>query len=166
MKRIPLSIMISIIMVLLVAGGALAATLNFRAHMQANEIIPLPTTLDDSSAQGQANFKISDDEMSISYKINVANIDKVTMAHIHMNSSVPGRNGPILVWLFPGTSSTAPGSPTDRIDGGLVQDTIYPTDVRGGFTWDQLLDFMRNEQVYVNVHSSDAPAGEINGHIH
>ena len=166
MKRIPLSVILSIVAVLLITGGALAATMNFRAHMQANEIIPLQTALDGSTAQGQAIFKLSDDQLSMSYKINVANIDKVTMAHIHRNSSQPGKNGTILVWLFPSTTSTSPGSPTERIDGGLVEGTIYPTDVRNGFTWAQLLDFMRTEQVYVNVHSSDAPAGEINGHIH
>jgi len=166
MKRVPMSVMISIVAVLLIAGGALAASMNFRSHMQANEIIPLPSTLDGSTAQGQAIFKIADDEMSMSYKINVANIDKVTMAHIHKYSNEAGKNGPVMVWLFPSTGSTTPGSPTERIDGGLVEGVIYPTDVRGGFTWVQLLDFMRTEQVYVNVHSSDAPAGEINGHIH
>jgi hypothetical protein len=103
--------------------------------------------------------------MSISYKINVANIDKVTMAHIHKYVG-NGVNGPIVVWLFPSVTSTAPGTPTDRVDGGLVEGTFDASHLRNGFSWDQLKELLQNGGAYVNVHSSDAPAGEINGHIH
>ena len=52
-----------------------------------------------TGAQGQAMFKLSDDGQSITYKLNVANIENVTQAHIHVGAL--GVNGGIVAWLFP-----------------------------------------------------------------
>jgi hypothetical protein len=164
MKRLPLSVMIAVLAMLVIAGGVFAAQMNFRAHMRPGDIVPLPVNVD-SQAQGQAIFKLSEDGMSISYKLNVANIDHVIMAHIHRFVG-NGMNGPIIVWLYPSVTSTAPGAPTERIDGELADGSFGPADLRGGVTWDQLLELMRSGQAYVNVHTSEAPAGEINGLIH
>ena len=164
MKRIPLSLFLVLVALVLVVGSALAFQMNFRAHMQANDIVSLPVGTE-SDAQGQAIFQLSEDGVSISYKLNVANIDKITMAHIHAPKTT-GVNGPIIVWLYPSPSSTGPGAPTERFDGGLVSGSFSAGDLRNAFTWSDLLALMADGGAYVNVHSSDAPAGEINGHIH
>ena len=44
-----------------------------------------------TGAQGQATFKLSADGQSITYKLNVANIEDVTQAHIHLGAA--GVNG-------------------------------------------------------------------------
>lgn len=164
MKRRSLSLVIVMTALLMVVGGAFAAQMNFRAHMRANDIVALPINTD-SNAQGQAIFQLSEDALSMDFKLNVANIDKVTMAHIHAPKTT-GANGPIIVWLFPSPTSTAPGAPTGRVDGTLVSGTFNASNLRPGFTWDDLLTLMADGGAYVNVHSSDAPAGEVNGHIH
>lgn len=163
MKRLPIAITLAVVGVLVLAGGVLAAQINFRGHLSAEEIVPLPVNYD-SLSQGQAIFKLSEDGQSMNYKLNVANIDKVFMAHIHKFVGV-GSNGPVLVWLYPSTNP-GPGAPTGRVDGTLITGTFGPENLIGGVTWEQLLDMMRTGNAYVNIHSTDAPAGEINGLIH
>lgn len=164
MKRTSFSLLMAMLVLLLTASGALAAQMNFRAHMASEVIVPLPAGVE-SNAQGQAIFHLSDDEMTVDYKINVANVDHVIMAHIHRYVG-DGRNGPILVWLYPSPTSSGPGSPTGRVDGNLVKGSFDASNVRGGLTLEQVVEMMRTGEAYVNVHTSQAPAGEINGHIH
>src|SRR6186997_1813041 len=76
------------------ATVAVARSGNFGTHLRGSEEVPAVVT----GAQGQATFKLSDDGQSLSYRLNVANIDDVTQAHIHL--AAPGVNGPIVVFLF------------------------------------------------------------------
>jgi hypothetical protein len=161
MKRLRLSIALTVFALLALVGGVFAAQTNFRGHLSGGMIVPLQV---DSQAQGQAVFKLSEDGQSISYKLNVANVDHVFMAHIHQFTGV-GQNGPIIVWLYP-SPTPGPGAPTGRVDGTLVQGTFGPDDLVGGFTWDQLLDMLRSGDTYVNVHTTENPGGEINGLLH
>lgn len=160
MKRFSLAALVAVIALLVIAGGVFAAQMNFRAHMKTGVILPVT---EDSLAQGQAIFKLSEDGSSVSYKLNVANIDKVVAAHIHRFVS-KGANGPILVWLYPSTSPGA-GSPTGRVDSTLISGSFSSANLVG-VTWEQFLELMRSGDAYVNVHTTEAPAGEINGHIH
>lgn len=164
MKRLFTSVLLTFVALLIVAGGAFAAKAVFKAKMRPNDIVPLPVNVD-SKAQGMAKFRLSDDGMSIAYEISVKKIDHVIMAHIHQYVG-EGRNGPIIVWLYPDVNSTGPGSPTEAIKGELVSGVFGPENLRGGFTWEQLVELIQSGQAYVNVHTSEAPAGEINGHIH
>ena len=52
------------------------------------------------------------------------------------------------------------------MDGTLITGTFGSENLIGGVTWEQLVDMMRTGNAYVNIHSTDAPAGEINGLIH
>jgi hypothetical protein len=159
-KRLSISILTAVIALLIIAVGVFAAQMNFRAHMKTGVILPVT---EGSHAQGQAIFKLSEDGMSMSYKLNVANIDHVFAAHIHRYVG-DGVNGPILVWLYPSTSPGG-GTPTGRVDGTLVSGSFGPGNLIG-VSWEQFLELMRSGDAYVNVHTSEAPGGEINGHIH
>ena len=55
---------------------------NFSVHATGAFEVPVR----DTGAQGQATFKLSKDGDSLSYKLNVANIENVIMAHIHQGS--------------------------------------------------------------------------------
>jgi hypothetical protein len=166
MKRTTLSIVIALTALLVIAGGVLAASMNFAAHMRAGDIVNLPAGYDSQGKpQGQATFKLSADGLSMDYKINVANLDHITAAHIHRPQTTPGANGPVIVWLYPSTSPGG-GSPTGRINGTLIEGTFDASNIQGGFTWAYLLDLLASGDAYVNVHTSEAPGGEVNGHIH
>ena len=65
------------------AGAAIAVAgfnENFGTHLRGRTEVP-PR---DTQAQGQALFHLSDDGLSMEYKVIVANIDNAFMAHIHI----------------------------------------------------------------------------------
>ncbi|MEX1184543.1 MAG: CHRD domain-containing protein [Gemmatimonadota bacterium] len=134
---------------------------NFRTHARGSEEVPA----NDSRAQGQAIFALSDDGDAISYKLIVANIENVTQSHIHI--APEGVNGPVVVWLYPSAppSQLIPG----RSQGVLAEGEFTAADLRGplaGQTLGDLLANLRSGNAYVNVHTVAHPPGEIRGQIH
>jgi hypothetical protein len=132
----------------------------------------------DSRAQGQAIFRVSDDGMSVRYKLIVANIENVFQAHIHRAAA--GSNGPIVVWLYPSTAPVAGPFGGGRIQGVIAEGTITAANLVGPLLnqpLSALLDAIRSGGTYVNVHTSidgppvvntgpgDFPGGEIRGQI-
>ena len=125
----------------------------------ANEVPP-----NDSRARGQAVFQLSQDGTEVSYRLIVANLHNVTMAHIHLGQA--GVNGPVVVWLYPS------GPPAQLIEGRssgvLATGVITEASLVGqlaGQPLSALVDRMRDATVYVNVHTSQFPPGEIRGQI-
>lgn len=156
-------LLLVVILVLLFGGVGTAAAKNnrnFVAHLSGGQEVP-PA---DTRAQGQAIFHKSKDGSSIDYKLIVANIQNVTMAHIHLAPA--GVNGPVVVWLYPSAppAQLIPG----RSNGILAQGTITAANLVGplaGATLDDLIAEISAGNTYVNVHTSQFPAGEIRGHI-
>jgi hypothetical protein len=59
-------------------------------------------------------------------------------------------------------------NPTGKVNGVLKEGTISSTNLMGpleGKTITELVDMMKNNKVYVNVHSTDFPDGEIRGTV-
>lgn len=134
---------------------------NFRAHLNGENEVPSVET----DAQGQATFKVSMDGNSINYKLIVANIENVRMTHIHIAPA--GENGPVAVWLYP--ASPPPQLIEGRFDGVLAEGTITGDDLVGPLadgTLEDLLEEMKAGNTYVNVHTTQNPAGEVRGQIH
>jgi hypothetical protein len=132
----------------------------------------------ESPARGVTIFHLNKDGTELSYKLIVANIDNVTVAHIHL-APAPG---PVVAWLYP--DAPPPGTPpTSWIEGSfsgvLFEGVITEEDLIGplaGMTLEDLLTLMRTDGAYVNVHTNDFvaptntgpgdfPAGEISGTI-
>ncbi|MEX0731206.1 MAG: CHRD domain-containing protein [Aquisalimonadaceae bacterium] len=137
-----------------------AQGLNLKAHLTGSEEVPLA----DTRAQGQAIFRVSNDGTSIHFRLNVANIENVTQAHIHLAPA--GQNGPVVAWLYPSGPPAVllPG----RFQGVLSAGVITEASLVGplaGQTLDQLISQMMNGNTYVNVHTASFPAGEIRGQI-
>lgn len=134
---------------------------NFVAHLSGDEEVPPVET----NATGQAIFKLSKDGESIDYRLNVANIENVGAAHIHLAPA--GQNGPVVVWLYP--DSPPPQPIPGRTQGTLAKGTITAADIVGpmaGSSIDDLVEEMAAGNTYVNVHTEQQPAGEIRGQIH
>ena len=146
----------------LTADAKLTGNRNFRAHLTGDEEVP-PA---DTKAQGQAIFKLSKDGTEIHYKIIVANILNVRMAHIHVAPT--GANGPVVVWLYPEgpPPQLLPGKSNGILATGVITaaDVLKP-DQLPGFTFEDLLSAMRAGNTYVNVHTNQYPGGEIRGQI-
>ncbi len=150
---------------LLMLGAALAfaqpmGKRTFVAHLSGSAEVPPADTL----ARGQAIFKLAKDGQTLEYKVNVANIENITMAHIHLGFA--GTNGPVVAWLYP------PAPPMmlieGRFDGILAAGTLSAASLVGplaGMDLGALMDAIRNGEAYVNVHTLQYPPGEIRGQI-
>jgi hypothetical protein len=113
-----------------------------------------------SEASGSAVFRVAPDGESLTYRLTVSNIENVTMAHIHNGPA--GTNGPVVVWLY----DSEP--PEELTSGVLAEGVITAEDLVGSLkdgSLEDLLDAMRAGDTYVNVHTSQFPAGEIRGQI-
>lgn len=133
---------------------------NFRTHLKGDNEVPAVET----NAQGQAIFKVSKDGNSIQYKLIVANIENVFMAHIH--NAPAGQNGGIVVWLYP--SAPPPQLIPGRSQGILAEGTITADNLMGtlaGQTIADLVELIESGEAYVNVHTDQNPGGEVRGQI-
>jgi len=128
----------------------------FTATMTGSEEVPPKNT----QATGSAKFVSSSDGNSMTYRIRVAHINGVTMAHIHSGSI--GKNGPIVVTLFKSATQTGP------MNGPLSQGTITSANLEGplkGKTISDLVKLINDGKAYANVHTQQNPKGEIRGQI-
>ncbi len=118
----------------------------------------------DTAAQGQLVLRESADGTSIDYRLIVANIDDVLMAHLHLAPA--GSNGGVVVWLYP--DGPPPQLIPGRTNGTLATGTITADDLVGGLAGqdlDALVEAIEAGGVYVNVHTPDHPGGEIRGQL-
>jgi len=139
----------------------MSKSMNFRTHLAGRNEVPAV----DTRAQGQAIFQFDASGDTIAYKLIAANVDSVFMAHIHLGAA--DENGPVVVWLYP-PDGPPPSLIPGRFDGVLAEGTITANDFTGplaGESMDILLEKIRHDSAYVNLHTSQNPAGEIRGQI-
>jgi hypothetical protein len=162
-----------LIALLATVGTAVAVNSHFHTHASGDEEFPPRATL----AQGQAQFRLSEDGTELHYKLIAANIENVFQAHIHLGA--PGANGPIVVWLFPSTAPAPGPLGGGRTDGVLAEGTITADDLinnLAGHPLSDLVDAIRAGNTYVNIHTNDGvapintgpgdfPGGEVRGQI-
>lgn len=145
------------------AAASMAAQMavqSFRAHLSGDEEVPAV----DTRATGQTVFRLSKDGAELSYRLIVANIEDVMMAHIHLAPA--GENGAVAVWLYP--DGPPPQLIEGRVSGVLATGTITEADLVGplaGGTMEDLVAELREGGAYVNVHTVANPGGEVRGQI-
>lgn len=129
---------------------------NFSTSLKGENEVQDPPV--ETRAVGQAIVKISRDETYLEYKLIVANIDDVLASHFHMAPA--GSNGGVVAFLFSG--------PVTNPNGVLAEGVITEEDLTGslaGADFQDLIDAIRAGNIYVNVHSTEYPAGEIRGQL-
>jgi hypothetical protein len=160
MRRITILFLLATLLLVSSAVGAASRPTTYVAPLSGAEEVPS----NDSLARGQSVFRLSADGTSIDYRLIVANLQNVTMAHIHVAPA--GVNGPVVVWLYPAAppAQLIPG----RTSGILATGTITEANLVGplaGQPLSALVELMDTGQTYVNVHTSRFPPGEIRGQI-
>lgn len=129
------------------------------AQLSGAEEVPSVDTL----ARGEAVFKRTGED-ELTFFLNVANIENVTMSHIHLAPA--GQIGGVVVWLYP--EGPPPQLIPGRFDGTLASGTITSADFVGalaGMSMDALISNIDAGNAYVNVHTSQFGGGEIRGQI-
>jgi hypothetical protein len=149
----------------LVAGGLAVAAVNRNFSVHTKAVFEVPATT--SKGQGQATFQLSKDGDSLDFKLNVANIEDVTQAHIHCGT--PGVNGPIVAFLFGFDPSGVTTNGTLN-EGTLTNANVIPVGSSaacpgGVANFDDLIAKMQSGGAYVNVHTIAFPGGEIRGNL-
>jgi hypothetical protein len=115
----------------------------FHANLTGSEEVPPVET----SATGRFVMALEGD--TVYYRLMAKDIDGVTMAHVHIGAR--GVNGPVSRWLYDVTGINAPGGPLP---------------VHGTFTLTpDLIDDLMGGNLYVNLHTSEFPGGEIRGQL-
>jgi hypothetical protein len=135
---------------------AFAQQQKFTAKMTGSEEVPPKNT----KATGTAEFDLSADGKTLSYKVSVNDINSVTMAHIH--SGKKGVNGPVVVTLFHSANPTGP------MNGVLSQGNATSSNLEGPLKGKQISDLVnliKSGGAYANVHTTQNPKGEIRGQI-
>jgi hypothetical protein len=107
-----------------------------------NEVPPV-----DTPATGVARFQLNSSMNMLQYEVLVSDIISITAAHIHPGA--PGQNGPPKIPLYPGGDTFGPGDP---LTGTAELDAQDLLDLLTGY-------------LYINVHTSANPGGEIRGQI-
>jgi CHRD domain len=126
-----------------------------------------------TDAWGEFKMWVDGDREEISYRLEYADLaGAVTQAHIHFGGKA--QSGGISAWLCDTTAAPAPSTvdpPTCPAEGS-VSGTIEADDVVGPAAqgidpgeFDELLDAIKAETTYVNVHSSKYPSGEIRSQL-
>lgn len=133
-------------------NASVSAPVNYRAHLTGGAVVPLlPVS---TRAQGEAILQLNANGTELSFHVNVANIDNVTAAHIHI--APVGLRGPNVVFLMDPVPAGG-----GRTDGVLATGTIRAADLIGPFAG-QPLSALINEiaagNAYVDVPTNDGVA--------
>lgn len=152
---------------ILFAGTGFADNPNrFRAQLQGFDLTGAPVA---TAATGEAKVDIIDDGSALEFRVNVANLDNLLMAHIHI------ADGPVMVTDFSGPpvywfNGGPPPKDTiaETINGRLAQGYIFTAgqlnSPRPDITnVDELIAAIKDGRASIIVHSSDFPAGELRG---
>jgi hypothetical protein len=115
----------------------------YRSWLTGDEEVPPVAT----EATGLARYTLDEGRNTLHFRVDVADIDNVTAAHIH--KAPFGVNGPVIFPLFLGVGTF---DPTHPIGGGGMPGAEGLVDLLTGF-------------YYTNVHTTDYPGGEIRGQI-
>ncbi|MEV6105315.1 CHRD domain-containing protein [Streptomyces sp. NPDC051940] len=150
---------LSLALVGLVPASASASTevTAYTAQLSGAQEVPPNSSL----ARGSAVLQLNADGTALEFRLIAANIENVVMAHIH--AAPAGTNGPIVAFLL------HPQSDPGRSDGVLATGTITAANLTGplaGQSLDALVAALESGGAYVNVHTTQLPAGEIRGQIH
>jgi hypothetical protein len=137
-------------------GSAQAQNLNFTAHLSGSNEVPGVV----SGSGGTATITLNTATRAVTYKIDVYNMPSGTTA-AHFHAGGPGVSGPVVV-----NFSVINNISNDfAISGTATATDLVPRFAQGIGSWEDFVQALTLGQIYVNVHSSVNPGGEIRGQV-
>ena len=135
---------------------------SFRTHLDGYHEVPAIST----TGTGDLTLKVNSAGTQIDYTLKFASLAGGAAGAAHLHLAQPAVNGGVLAFLCGGSKPACPGT------GGTVTGTITAADIQAipgqGIAVGDLaavLRAMRAGFVYVNVHTTTFPTGEIRGQI-
>lgn len=144
-------------LVLIMSGAAQAQTVRFTAALSGANETPAGVV---TGAFGTADVTWNGSTKTLSWIIDVYNLPTgTTNAHFHVGG--PGVAGPTVVNItFPAQISN-----DYRLTGSATAANLLPRDAQGIRSWEDLEQSLFGGQLYINIHSSANPPGEIRGQV-
>jgi CHRD domain-containing protein len=136
-------------------SGPTVVRTNFLATLTGANERPNPVT---TTGTGNATLTLFDDD-SITWRVQVASIDSVTVSHIHFGDA--NTAGGIMFGFPPTTPVTSFTTLTTLHEGTITRASTFS----GIYNFDSVMTRMNAGTAYVNVHTRKNPGGEIRGQI-
>lgn len=148
----------AVLLVVVLAGFGGGHNRNFKAELSGDNEVPAVAT----DTFGKFRATVSKDGTRLKFRMEFKKgVDIFGAAGAHLHCAPAGSNGPVVAFL----EASVPGG----FDGfGQVRATLSADNIINpvcGATIAELVDSMRAGDVYVNVHSSANPGGEIRGQV-
>jgi len=142
--------------VLATATQAQAQTVNFTAALHGGNEVPGVLT----GAVGTGTVSINLATQVVTYRIDVYNMPVGTTAS-HFHVGAPGLAGPVVV-----NFTVVAGISNDfSISGTASATDLVPRGAQGINSWEDFVQALMLGNVYMNVHSTNNPGGEIRGQV-
>jgi hypothetical protein len=151
---------------------------SYNTTLSGNQQVPPVKT----NGIGTASFELLNDNKTVHYQINILDVPNITGIHIHQGKV--GENGDVVVNIYNNskenvilkeneTKMSQIESSSVKINGNvqssfLASGTITNSDLKGplsGKNISDLINLIKSQNTYVNVHSQSHPDGEIRGEI-
>jgi hypothetical protein len=155
MQRL-LTLVMAGVFVVLVSAQAQAQTYNFTAQLHGGNEIPAINT----GAAGTATVSLNATTGVLTYRVDVYNMPVGTTAgHFHVGA--PGVAGPTVI-----NFTVATGISNDyAITGTATSANLTLRAAQGIGSWDDFQQALLLGNMYINVHSTNNPGGEIRGQV-
>ncbi|KAL4425314.1 hypothetical protein ABPG75_009330 [Micractinium tetrahymenae] len=149
---------------LCVSGAAASWQANLNA---ANQV---PSLADDPALEGVTGvftMSLSADGMTVNWDLSVKGIENLTMGHIHIGNA--SQNGDPAVILLPVGGTLGADGSIPMLDppesGNYKASSSFTADGILGLTLDELLALADDMGIYVNLHTTEYPAGAVRGQV-
>jgi hypothetical protein len=130
---------------------------NFITQLSGEAEVQQPPVV--TQATGVSKFQLSQDGTSMTFFVNVAQLENVRFAHLHLGAA--GANGPVVVNL-------RLDKVTGPVNGRYAEGTITAASLVGplaGQPLSALVSAIESARIYTNVHSDRFPGGELRGQV-
>lgn len=138
------------------AAHAQGQIITFRADLGGGDEVPGVVT----GAAGVATITLNTATNAVTYRIDVYNMPTGTTAsHFHVGDA--GVAGPVVV-----NFTVQPNISNDfAISGTATATDLVPRAAQGINSWEDFVQALLLDNIYVNVHSTANPGGEIRGQV-
>ncbi len=155
MKKIKTLLFVALA-VLFTTSVAVAKAETFKAALSGKDEVPAVKT----KGKGDIVLKLSKDGKELSYVLKVKGLENIRAAHIHVGKK--GEEGVPVAGLIAGPAKEG------KFSGILAKGTITDKELIGplaGKTLGDLVTMIKDDDAYVNVHTTKDPNGEIRGEL-